>query len=114
MLIVIQIKTDKNQNSSQIFHSSNKRLHLCLVGKRKLQSYNNSKKKTSYFLEKFYYFKYFSYLKVGAPGTFEMLGTFAHGSAFVQRGPRPPVSFCTTLCMRVMKKAAILEYREWS
>ena len=52
---------------------------LYLVGKRKPPNYNKSKRKTSYSLEKFYYFKLSICLKVGAPGTFEILGTFAHG-----------------------------------
>ena len=57
--------------SFQIFHSSNKRSHLCLVGKRKPQNYNNSKRKTFCSLGKFYYFKSCTCLKVGAPRTFE-------------------------------------------
>lgn len=32
-----------------------------------------------------------------------MLGTFAHGSVLIQRGPHLPVPFCTSLCMRVME-----------
>lgn len=54
-------------------------------------------KKTSYSLEKFYCFKSFTFLKVDATRTFEMLQTFAYGSALTVRGHHLPVPFCITL-----------------